>query len=249
MPLTFFDLVDISERELEIANPSSAEKMMLVGKSLRLQPGSRVIDFGCGFGEELAMWGEQYGIGGVGIDIRPNACGRATRKMASRGLADRIQIVCGSGSEYTYPAHTFDASVCLGATFIWQGFAGALTALQNAIRPGGRVAIGEPYWLSDNVPSSYMESQSDIRAENELLQMIRQEGFELENILRSSHDDWDRYECGNWAGLIRWLEENPVYPDRQQVIDHLHASQEVYLQYGRQYLGWAVYVLSPTQNP
>jgi len=247
MPLTFFDLKDISERDMEIINPSSAEKMLAVGKSMRLQPGSRVIDFGCGFGEELALWGEQYGIGGVGIDIRPFACGRATRKMAERGLVDRIQIVCGSGADYAYPAHSFDAAVCLGASFIWQGFGNALSALQNAIRPGGRVAIGEPYWLSDNVPFSYQESEPGIRAENELLQMIRQVGFDLENIVRSSHDDWDRYECGNWAGLIRWLDENLAHPDRQQVIDDLRRSQDEYLQFGRQYLGWAVYVLAPQQ--
>jgi SAM-dependent methyltransferase len=246
MPLNFFDLVNISERFMEIINPSSAEKMLEVGKSLRLEPGSRIIDFGCGFGEELALWGEHFGISGVGIEIRPYACERAARKMTERGLDGRIQIACANGAEYAYPAHSFDAAVCLGASFIWNGFPSALRALKDAIQPSGRLAIGEPYWLSDSVPFSYKESQADIRAENELLQMIRQEGFDLENIVRASHDDWDRYECGNWAGLIRWLDENPASStDRQQVIDHLRAAQDEYLQYGRQYLGWAVYVLAP----
>jgi SAM-dependent methyltransferase len=245
MPLSFFDLVNISERFMEIINPSSLEKMLAVGKSLRLKPGDRIVDFGCGFGETMALWGEHYGIGGVGIDIRPYACERATRKMIERGLADRIQIVCGNGAEYAYPAHSFDAATCIGASFIWKSTLNALSALQNAIRPGGRVAIGEAHWLSADVPAAYQQSQPDFFLEVELLRMFRQAGFDLEAVVRASADDWDRYQSGNWTGLIRWLEENPVHPDRPQVIEHLRASQDEYLQYEHPYLGWAVYVLAP----
>ena len=81
--------------------------------------------------------------------------------------------------------------------------------------------------------------------EYELLQITREEGFDLEYVVRASHDDWDRYETGNWYGLIRWIEENPDHPERQDVIDHLHKAQDEYLRYGREYLGWAMYILNP----
>ena len=60
-----------------------------------------------------------------------------------------------------------------------------------------------------------------------------------------SRDDWDRYESGNWVGLLRWIEENRNHPERQAVIDRLHNSQDEYFRYGRQYFGWAIYVLDP----
>jgi len=44
---------------------------------------------------------------------------------------------------------------------------------------------------------------------------------------------------------IAWLEENPNHPDKQAVIDWYHRTQDEYLQYGRQYLGWAMYILNP----
>lgn len=53
-----------------------------------------------------------------------------------------------------------------------------------------------------------------------------------------------RYEADNWYGLIRWLEENP---EHQEVIDHLHKTQDEYLRYIREYMGWAIYVLNPAQ--
>jgi hypothetical protein len=66
-------------------------------------------------------------------------------------------------------------------------------------------------------------------------------------VLRASPEDWDRYEAGNWLGLLRWIDENPDHPERQQVIDHLHESQDEYFRYGREYFGWAMYLLHPVR--
>ena len=62
-------------------------------------------------------------------------------------------------------------------------------------------------------------------------------------IVRSSPEDWDRYESDNWRGLLAWLAENPTHPERDEVQAHLQRSQDEYLKFGRQYLGWAMYAL------
>ena len=100
--MKFFDLKDISERYMDLLNPSTPEKMLKIGEVGGLAPGQRVIDFGCGFGEVLVLWAERFGISGVGIDVRPYACERARRRVAERGLADRIEIACGNAAEYPF---------------------------------------------------------------------------------------------------------------------------------------------------
>ena len=48
--MNFFDFVDISERYMELVNPSSPDKLVKLGKFLRLGPGKRVVDFAfCGW--------------------------------------------------------------------------------------------------------------------------------------------------------------------------------------------------------
>ena len=47
--MKFFDLVNISERYMEIINPSTPEKILTVGKILGIGQDSRIIDFGCGY--------------------------------------------------------------------------------------------------------------------------------------------------------------------------------------------------------
>jgi len=208
-----------------------------------------LIDFGCGFAEPLILWAENYGIAGTGIDIRQNAIERARAKIAQRGLVERLQVVQGKGADYRFEPNSCDYAACVGATFIWGGYKPALQALKQAVRPGGKLIVGEAYWQKDSVPPELAQSQTGVYSESWLLQTTWQEGLELEYVVRASHDDWDTYEAGNWYGLLRWIEENPAHPERQEVIDFLHESQAEYFRYGREYFGWAIYLLSPRRQP
>ena len=244
--MNFLDLKDIAERDMELVNPTSAEKVLTVGRVLGLNAASRVIDFGSGYAEMLTLWAEAFGIAGDGVEIRPLACERARRKLAERGLAERIHIHCQSAADYAFTPHSYDVATCLGASFIWGGYSPAVRHLLTAIRPGGYIILGEPYWRTSSIPPDYARAEATIYTEYELLQMTRQAGLDLVTVVRASHDDWDRYESGNWAGLARWLAENPTHPERDQVLDHLRSSQDEYTRLAREYFGWAMLVLTST---
>lgn len=243
--MEFLDLVTISERTMELVNPTSSEKILKLGRFLRFQEGSRVIDFGCGYGEALVLWAEEFGISGVGIDVRQEACDRASEKIEARGLAERLEIVCARGDEYPFETGAYDAATCIGATFIWGGFQPAVRAMKKALRRGGRLGVGEAYWRLATVPQEVRDREPEIPFESEILQAARAEGFDLETIIRASQDDWDRYESDNWHGLVLWLEENRHHPEWNEVYDHLRQIQDEYFGYGREYIGWAMMVLAP----
>jgi len=243
--MDFFELMGISHRYMEILDPSTPEKIIKLGKTLGLKEGSRVIDFGCGCAEPLILWAEQFGISGIGIDVSAEFCERARKKLVTHGLSQRIEIVCCPGADYKFQEGSFDAATCIGATFVFGGYRQTVQAIKQAIKPGGRLGIGEPYWSSDRVPPEYVRKETSIFMESELLQTAREEGFDIEYVVRASHDDWDRYYSDNWYGLIRWLEENPGHPEREEVMKHLHSEQDDYFRYIREYIGWAMYVLTP----
>lgn len=243
--MKFLDLKNISERFMDLVNPTNPEKILKAGQIAGLNPGDKVIDFGTGFAEPLILWAERFGISGVGIDIRPYACERAIKKITERGLLDHLEIVCGDAAKFEYAPHSFNFATCIGATFVWGSFRDAVHAMKAAVIPQGKLMIGEAYWLTDNVPDEFRTRQTEVKTEVELLEGAQEEGFDFEYVLHSSHDDWDRYEAENWYALLRWIEENPQHPERQQVIDHLHESQDEYIRYGRMYYGWAIYILNP----
>jgi len=244
--MDFFDLVNISERYLELVNPTTPEKLLIAGRVAGMRKGSRVVDFGSGFGEGLSLWAKAFGITGLGIDIRPAACDRARAKMKAQGLAEQIAIACGKAAEYPLESQSWDIAACIGATFCWQGgFKEAVHAMRRAIKQDGRLIVGEVHWSQANVPPEYARRESSIPSEYEILRMAREEGLEIIYVLHSSQDDWDHYIAENWRGLSDWLDENPTHPEREDVVRHLHHGQEEYLRYEREYLGWALYVLKP----
>jgi SAM-dependent methyltransferase len=242
--MNFLELKDISERYIELINPFSTEKIMQIGQVLGLSPSDHLIDFGCGYGEWLCQWGEEFGISGLGIELRQQACDRAKNKIRMKGLGERIEIICGDASELTIPEGAYTVACCVGASFIWGGFLPAVRAMKNALRPGGRLVIGEVYWKRSDVPPEVKEKEN-IFHEVDLLKMSRETGFDVEYVVRASQDDWDHYEAENWRGLIAWLKENHDHPDRDHVVEHLKQSQDEYFLYGREHFGWAVYVLHP----
>ena len=243
--MNFLELKDISEQFMVLANPTSPENLIKAGEIANMKAGDRVIDFGCGYAEPLIIWAERFGISGVGLDIRQKACDRAEWRIEKKGLAGKLEVVCGDAARYQFTPGSFTMATCIGATFIWGTFGDAIHAMKQAVVPGGKLIIGEAHWLIDNVPADFRAEQTYIKSEVELLQMARAEGYEFEYVLHSNHDEWDRYEADNWYGLLRWIEANPEHPERKQVVDHLHESQEEYVRYGRMYFGWAIYVLTP----
>jgi len=188
--MEFFDLMSISHRYMEILNPSSSEKIIKLGKLLKLKKGKRVIDFGCGCAEPLTLWAEEFGITGIGIDISEDFC------------VDQIEIVCSPAADYVFEEGAFDAATCIGSTFIFGGYQQTIQAMKRAVHQNGRLGVGETHWLSNQVHPEYAQKQTTTHTEPELTQFTRDEGFELEYIIRASHDDWDRYISDGWYGLM-----------------------------------------------
>ena len=167
--------------------------------------------------------------------------------VLEKDLDGRIKFECSDGSKYKAEKEAYDVAACIGATFIWGGYRETIRGMKDLIHPKGKLAIGEPYWITESVPDEYRKKIEPIHSEIEILNISREEGFDIEYMVRASHDDWDRYQASNWYSLSRWIEKNQDHPDLQQVVDWYHEIQDDYLKYGREYLGWAVYVLSPVK--
>ncbi|MBN6148826.1 cyclopropane fatty acyl phospholipid synthase [Xanthomonas sp. AmX2] len=66
-------------------------KLDLVCRKLRLRPGMRVLDIGCGWGEALKFAAQRYGVHGVGITVSAEQAGFARQLCAGLPLEFRLQ--------------------------------------------------------------------------------------------------------------------------------------------------------------
>lgn len=242
--MKFHELLNISERNVTFSTPLNREKVLMLGEILRLNEDTRVIDFGCGYGELLALWGVNFGISGAGIDIREFACERAENRMADHGLDGRIEIIHQDIRKLNLDEMDFDIAVGMGISFIRGSFRDTLKMLQDAVHDEGKILIGEPCWLEEKIPAEYSRKEP-FHTPYELLQIARNEGYDFQYLSQANRDELDHYESEYWRSLIEWIEANPDHPGLKDVIKHLHSIQDEYLKYGRKYLGWVMLILNP----
>lgn len=242
---------DITHRDHVVCNPCSVEKFDEVIGLLDLPPTPRVLDIGSGKGEFLlrtaSRWGGPEGLGfqAVAVDLSPYVIRDLRAAAARRVPAAQIESIVLDGAAYTADPASFDLAVCLGASWTFGGHGQTLRALAAAVKPGGKVLIGDPFWKREPDPE-YLASKGvrldefDTHAAN--VEAGVAEGLVPWLALVSSHDEWDRYESLQWRAAARHAAAEPDDPDLSEVIARVEEDRRAYLRWGLDTVGFALYL-------
>jgi len=242
-------IFNITESAHRIHNPFTPEKLATLGKALRLESGTRVLDLGSGSGEMLCTWARDHGVVGTGIDMSQLFTEQAKRRAEELGVADRVEFIHGDAAGYV-SEEKVDVAACVGATWIGGGVAGTIELLAKSLRPGGIILIGEPYWVrlpptEDVAKKCLAHSISDFLLLPKLLASFGRLGYDVVEMVLADQDGWDRYEAAKWLTMRRWLQANPGDELAKEVRAKLTSEPERYAAYTREYVGWGVFALMP----
>ena len=242
---------DITHRDHVICNPTSAAKLDEVIGWLDLPPAARVLDIACGKGELLlriaARLGGPDGSGfeAVAVDLSPFVIRDLRESAARRAPSARIETLTMDGADYRAEPASFDLASCLGASWTFGGHQATLRALAATVRPGGKVLVGEPFWKREPT-AEYLESAQfkveDFGSHLGNVDAGVAEGLVPWLALVSSGDEWDRYETLQWRATARYAAANPDDPDLPELLSRVERSRREYLRWGRETLGWALYL-------
>jgi SAM-dependent methyltransferase len=228
----------VAERDHDIQNPTSAEKIRLLGERLRLSPHSHVLDIACGRGGPALVLASAFGCRIHGVERAPEFADAARERAAEAGLEDLIEIVEADARKYPLDTEAWDVALCLGATFVWDGLDGTLAALTPAVRAGGYVVVGEPYWRQWPLPAGLDDLGYVSLAKT--VAKIEAAGLLLVSLIAASRDDWDRYESPHWQRVEEWLAEHSDDPGAAQLRRENEDHKQRYLEVGREFLGWVI---------
>jgi cyclopropane-fatty-acyl-phospholipid synthase len=96
----------------EDLDSAQEQKMEHICRKLRLQPGERLLDIGCGWGGLVLYAAATYGVQALGITLSKNQVEYANNWIARAGLGDRVQVKL---MDYRDPALLpFDKIVSVG---------------------------------------------------------------------------------------------------------------------------------------
>jgi SAM-dependent methyltransferase len=232
----------VAEALHELQNPTSREKIVLLGERLGLGAGSRVLDIASGRGGPALLLAETFGCSVRGVEVSPEFHAVAVARADAAGLTERLSFELGDGAAATLEPETYDAALCLGASFVYGSLADTVEALAPAVRPGGHVVVGEPYWRRLPLPDDYEDRREQWTTLEGTVTIFETSGLRVVSVIASSEDDWDRYETLHWQAVEGWIAANPDDPDAFEIRTRHERHKRTYLRHGRELVGWAIFV-------
>ena len=234
---------EVVESKHELQNPTSADKIRLLGERLDLGPTSHVLDVGSGRGGPAVLLASVFGCRITCVEHSEEFLRAAKERIKDAGVEVLVESVQSDGKEFPIEADRYDSALCLGASFIWGGLGETVAVLASGVRQGGFVAVGEPYWRRWPLPDGFEPDEGyDFVTLAETVARFETAGIELVSLIASSEDDWDRYESLHWFALEEWLHENPEDPEAERFREMGRGYREAYLRWHRDLLGWALFI-------
>jgi cyclopropane-fatty-acyl-phospholipid synthase len=90
---------------------AQTDKLEMICRKLRLKPGDRLLDIGCGWGGLVTYAAEHYGVTAHGITLSPAQLEVAEARIAAQGLSGRVTV---SLTDYADITGTYDKIVSVG---------------------------------------------------------------------------------------------------------------------------------------
>jgi ubiquinone/menaquinone biosynthesis C-methylase UbiE len=135
----------ISQAYDTIADASERPARLTGLHLLAVKPGERVLEVGCGTGNELLDLAELVGPGGkvLGIDISPGMLAVAQQKLSLKPLPSPVELLVGDARQLPYEDGSCDAvySSFTLELFPDDDMATVLREVRRVLRPGGRFGV------------------------------------------------------------------------------------------------------------
>lgn len=117
-----------------------------------VEPGSRVLDIACGYGEPALTAAGKAGPDGtvVATDISAEMLAYGRERAAEAGL-DNVEFIESDASALDFPADSFDAALSRWGIIFEPDGEGAAARVRGFLKPGSRMAISS-WGTPDRVP-------------------------------------------------------------------------------------------------
>jgi len=176
-------------------------KLDLICRKLRLKPGERLLDIGCGWGGLIMHAAEHYGVDATGITLSENQASLARERIEKSGLAARCRVAIrdyrtlAEGDAYD-KISSVGMVEHVGLTHLPVYF----DSVYRALRPGGLfmnhgiVSLGEArprsigerifrkFWRADAFIDKYVFPDGKLTAASDVIGAAEGAGFEVRDV-------------------------------------------------------------------
>jgi cyclopropane fatty-acyl-phospholipid synthase-like methyltransferase len=242
----------IAHGDMNVWNPLQHLRFEQLASQLTVPKNGTVLDIGCGCGHWLVKTAEFFDVKtAIGVDPSQYAAVAARWAAANSAVGNRIEIVQRDFDPAEYGDESFDLIFCIGATHAFANFAAAMNDTRQLLRPGAQLLLGEGYWKHQPAPeylaflgcdeNSYTTSEGNLRRAEEL-------GYRRQWHYECTEAEWSAYEDQYSQNVEDYVNSHPEDRDRCEMLSTIRAWRDHYLRFGRDTLGFGLYLFSKAEN-
>jgi cyclopropane-fatty-acyl-phospholipid synthase len=172
----------------ESLEAAQARKLELICRKLRLSPGERLLDIGCGWGSLVLHAAARHGVRAVGVTLSAAQAEYASERVRRAGLAGRVEVRLADYRELRDEPFDKVASVGMYEHVGRSQLDGYVTRVRALLRPGGlflnhgiaRLHSDPP--AGDTFISRYVFPDGELHPVTDVMASMQEAGFEVRDV-------------------------------------------------------------------
>ncbi|MEA2007960.1 MAG: cyclopropane-fatty-acyl-phospholipid synthase family protein, partial [Chloroflexota bacterium] len=208
------------EHDGEDLDTAQERKLDYLCRKLRLKPGERLLDIGCGWGGLVIHAAKQYGVEALGITLSQPQVDLANERIRQAGLSDRCRVEV---RDYRQVSGTFDKLVSVGMfEHVGEDLLPAYFQKAWDLLPEGGVFLNHGIGRNTNIPwnrrttflNRYVFPDGELEPIHHTLQEAEKVGFEVRDVesLREHYAltlrHWMRHLEANHEKVLQCVSES-----------------------------------------
>lgn len=188
-------------------SPAGREFTLLAGRVAGINPSSRVLDMGCGYGEGACNLAEEFRCRVHAVDINAENLQLGRETAVGRKISHLVSFEQGDILRAEHGEHPFELVLAEGGVLSFISRKKGMERARRWLVPRGWFAFSDLIFLTDRVPDEvrsvfeadtyHYESEASYRS------LVRASGFEVQLMCLVPRSGWDNY----YAHMAKRLED------------------------------------------
>ena len=217
-----------AETHTNYTSPAGREFTMAAGRFASVNPASRVLDIGCGYGEAACTLAAEFRCRVTAVDLSDENVRFGQDLAAARGISHLITFQCADILQCDFSAEPFDLVLAEGGVFTFIGRPKGLELAARWLAPRGYVAFSDLTFYSEKAPPEVRTIFEDERfryeSETSYRALVDQAGFDVRFMALVPPSGWDNY----YAHMARRLEDDRGFFSQRRVKLAFHREIDIF---------------------
>lgn len=238
----------VTDLHSNYSSPAGKEYTLAAGRFALINPASRVLDMGCGYGDGATNLAQEFRCRVTAIDISDENIQFARALAIDKGVSHLINFEAKNVLESDYTEAPFDLVLAEGGVLSFISREKGLRLASSWLCDRGWFAFSDLVMLSERVPDEvkriFEDEKYHYETEASYRAMIAAAGFDIQLLCMAPQSGWDNY----YAHMARRLEDDKGFFADKRIKLAFHKEIDVFYRLeGFRYVGYLFCIVRKTK--